>query len=184
MRNQHSFPFTVLLQVLLPSLKCGLRALEPPSCSHQLAISPLISTSEFPGDLQPSPDPYLSVLITKLKPHGFGQPPASLQEYPLCPKHSICITMLGHPQTLSGSPFPFSSPKHNPREPGTSPRDFLCPYAQDNRVCTYYSSLFLNSVLFLSLKYPVWDYKSVETKILSQALETTNRSLRAKGTYP
>lgn len=130
MRNQHSFPFTVLLQVLLPSLKCGLRALEPPSCSHQLAIAPLISTSEFPGDLQPSPDPHLSVLITKLKPHGFGQPPVSLQEYPLCPKHSICITMLGHPQTLSGSPFPFSSPKHNPREPGTSPRDFLCPYAQ------------------------------------------------------
>lgn len=81
--------------------------------------------------LKPSADPHLTALITKLKPHGFGQPPASLQEYPLCPKHSICLTTLGHPQTLSGSPFPFSSPKHNPREPGTSPRDFLCPYAQN-----------------------------------------------------
>lgn len=88
----------MLLQVLFPSRKYSLRILEYPQW------------------------------LSRLKPQGLGQPPASRQECPLCPKPSTCLTMLEYPRLSLDLHLPFHPSSATPGN--WSPiRDFFCPYA-------------------------------------------------------
>lgn len=131
---------TVAATQITPGEKSALRPLchatsgtasIPKACSESPGTAPaalqdtilrLIPKSEPQEDLQLFSDLHFTALITKLKR-------LSLSLYsavPLCPKHSICLTMLGYPQTLSGPPSPIFPPSQ-PQGIWDSPRDFLCP---------------------------------------------------------
>lgn len=112
----------MLLRVPLPSLKCSLRVLEHP---QRLSRSPFyLSPPNQSAEMICRP---LRYPFHQSEAPGISQPPRLPSVIPT--KHSICLTMLGQPQTLSGFLFPFLSPSTTPGNLG-HPRDFLCPYAQ------------------------------------------------------
>lgn len=74
--------------------------------------------------------------------------PQPLFRVPLCPKHSICLTVLGYPLTLSGPlspiPHPPPGPPSQPQGIWDSPREILCPMPKHSpKGLEPYSAIFL-----------------------------------------